>query len=203
MGSQYFSHQTLWGHSTQSEISMRDEFQTLMRGSSTEQRVGRHGLLRRLLRDSNTRPVLCECRELGSKSHSRMHICPRCLNMGYKWIEEWVMFHKLSGLHGSRRMHSMEQTKEPGDIYEPKDVFYIEHWTQPTIMDAIIEVNLDQEGNVITPVTRSKFHDIRAIEEFRMDHGRSEFWQCSCSEITIGYFGQPLLTREPMLGELP
>ena len=194
---------SIWNPNMKSTISLRDEVTSLFRGGQGDVPVGKLGIFRRLQRDSNGQPILCNCRDLGTKSKKNMHVCDQCLNEGYKWVEEWIYYHKKSGIHGSRQIHNMEITKEMGSIYMPKDVFYLEYSVLPTILDSIIEVTLDIEGNVVTPVTRKSFHNIRAVEEFRADNGRIEFFQCSCEQLTVGFFGQPLRLRIPASGRLP
>lgn len=190
------SNRTLWSQGSDG-ISLRDEVSYILRNQE-----GRIGLLRRVQRDANTKPILCTCRDAGGKGKPSVHICDKCLNTGYRWVEEWIYYHKLSAFHGGRQMQVMESIKQPGSISAPMDIFYLEYHTMPTVLDSIVEVRLDAAGKPVVPIARSAFHDIKAIEEYRLDGARIEFYQCSVAQITVGFFGQPLAERNPSLGRV-
>jgi hypothetical protein len=149
------------------EIDLRKEFSDLLYGSPQETKKGRYGLLRKMRRDSNNKPIRCICRDPVTNEPDRDTFCRYCWGHGYYWDEGWFVYY--------RNDQSFRMTEGYYKEFEG-DVFYSEYFLQVNPEDYIITVKLDQDGNVIIPVERETSFKILKADPFRSDNGRIEFY---------------------------
>lgn len=145
------------------EIDLRQEMSNLLYGASDEIAKGRQGLLRVARIDSTTgEPIKCPCRDEITDEPDLEFYCRTCLGMGFLWDERKIVYYK------------------DDDSVSKKDesYFYMEYDENPARRDWIIEVQLDQDGEPIEPVTRELFYKTLTAEAFRSDLGRIEYWRC-------------------------
>lgn len=185
------------------DVSIRAELSKVLVGSpqNGEYARGRPLLFRRMKRDANGHPLLCpQCRKQGELGIALGHPCSSCWGMGLLWREEWVVAYSWSGQSGAGGRTSRKMIVEQGTISTDTEVFYLEYLVAPTLVDKLIEVALDVEGNPITSSnpSRVRAYDIKDVDHYRLDHGRSEYWRIVAVPVTVGWIGQPLASmRQP------
>lgn len=192
----------LWTSSL--DISIRDEVTKTLEGTNTEFGRGRWFLLRRLLRDSNDRPIDCaKCKKKAYHTPIVNAVCDACFGVGYIWEEQWVIGYKWSGMSRASGRADFKKHVEAGFYEYNNNVIYLKYDTHPRIGDKIIEVSVTEDGQVITPFIREMSWDITAIDEHFLDQGRIEYWRLTINRESLKYFGQPLPYLEPSGGDLP
>ena len=182
----------LYTHFGEADISIKDEISELFK------KYSRWGLLRRMRRNANGKLLPCpQCRKIGTQGHAVMHICDKCLGVGYIWDEEWVRYYQWPGVSASTSKGSFKQYMEWGALPTNFAIIYLEAGKKPTEEDKVIEVEHDDTGTPIQPTVRKMLFDIRSIDDYRLDGGRLEYFRLAAMKQTLGRFGQPLSTAEP------
>lgn len=179
-------------------VSMKDEMHDILEPYS------RWGLFRRVRRLDGGQPLMCpQCRKVGSQNHSLVHVCDKCLGVGYIWDEEWIRFYQWPGVGAARSGRGYKEYLGWGALPTNFAVVYVEAHVNPTEEDKVIQVAFDDYGNPLEPLQRTLMFDIRAVDDYRLDSGRLEYYRLSTMKQTIGYYGQPLETQEPGPRRLP
>ncbi len=169
------------------EINMRDELHVLF------EKYSRWGLLRRIRRAPGGQLTLCpQCRKIGTQDHALYHICDKCLGIGYIWDEEWIKYYQWPGTGVARSRAKYKGYAEAGTLETNLMVIYLEAKVNPILEDKLIEVDFDDAGNPLQPYARRGLFDIRAIDDYRLDNGKMEYFRLACMKTTVGYYGQPL-----------
>jgi len=158
------------------EIDLRDEMKRLMHGDGTEIPKGRKGLLRRMRKNDNGNLILCECVDDITHEPDLDTFCPYCLGEGYKWDEEIITYYKVV-IGTNEGLAAKVQKLIPGELNVPFAFYYIEYFVNPSLQDKLVEIRLDLEGNVITPLDRHKVVRLEAVQDFRSDNGRIEYFR--------------------------
>jgi hypothetical protein len=166
------------------EVDLREEFYELLYGSSSEVAKGRPGLLRRMRTDSDGDLIQCPCVDDITGEPDIDTFCPYCWGEGYIWDEEWITYYKriVSSQEGLVRKN---QPHQPGLSNIPFAFFYLEYNVLPTVYDIVIEVSLDEDGYVNTPISRSAHFKIATPESFRSDNGRIEYWRVAATKDSV------------------
>lgn len=183
-----------------SDIDIRNEIITLLNGTNLDFGRGKWVILRRLLRDGNDRLIDCmQCKKKGYHVAQSNSVCDRCFGVGFIWKEEWFKTFQWTGTRNSGgRSH-----EDAGTLDYETNIFYFSKDAKPRNGDRIIEVILDDEGNVPTPYIRKNSWYITLVTDHILDHGRLEYFRVLANDETVKYFGQPLNYLEPSNGSLP
>lgn len=167
-----------------SEIDLREEMKLLLEGDGRYPRRGHWVVLRRMDRRQR-----CRCwKEKGAgtdqytldkgKYNEPKLRCPICNGEEYVYDDE---------LHLSRKrlvapeigLANTETMSDIGWMNINYIVFYFQHYVNPEKGDKIIEVNLDDSGNPIRPITHKEVYRIAVAEPFRDQLGRVEYWRAA------------------------
>lgn len=162
-----------------SEIDLRQEFDNLVLGADGSSRKGWPLIIRHLRRDGNGVPISCVCKNILSGSTDPR--CSYCLGEGNLWDELWYIG-RSQFLGSDGGLGSKYRASEPGRIRADTKVFFLRYDVPIRYNDKIIEVELDNEGNVVTPFVRKAVYRPETINELRSDNGRKEFLTVYCLE---------------------
>jgi hypothetical protein len=144
------------------ELDLRNEFYRTLYGAVDEEAKGRQGLLRKMRRNSDGDPIRCVCRDIVTDEPDKDYYCRYCLGMGYYWDEIKIIYYR--------------------NEKATNNDFFLEYNVAVTLIDYIITVNLDIDGNPTAPVTRDKVFKIVKVDSFQADNGRIEFWRVRAEE---------------------
>lgn len=185
------------------DISIRDEVITVLDGTSSEFSRGRWLIFRRILRDSNDKPINCmQCKKKGYHAAQANQVCDRCFGVGYLWEESWIKVFQWSGVQGGSRKSGDRELVDAGNLDYNTNVFYVKYNVFPRPGDKIIEVHTDGEGNTIQPYVRRFSWNITSVVEHYLDGGRIEYFRVLANRESSKYFGQPLNQLIPADGDI-
>jgi len=161
-------------------VDLRREFDNLVLGFQGETPIGRPFILRRMRRDSSENLVPCSCVHSLTKEPDRDFPCPYCLGNGHLFDEELVTAYKVvaSAPGGTNAAANFPKTK-PGTMYLPSARFFLSYDVNPKKDDRIVEIELDSEGDPVTPYNRVRVYEFMLVRAMRADNGKIEFWACS------------------------
>jgi len=154
------------------EIDLRAELNEIFYGSDSMEPHSFLALYRRL---GTTR---CTCwDDIRHESDPR---CPYCKGEAYLWEEEPLRTYKVvaAPIYG-KSLSTLDLDIQK--LHVLSMVFYAEYNANPKTGDAIIEVALDREGKIKSPVSRTRLWRIRLPEIMRSDRGRIEFFRIHCT----------------------
>jgi hypothetical protein len=143
--------------STKKELDLREELDRTFYGAQDEIAKKITGLLRVMRRDSNGDAIRCECRDSITDEADKDTYCPHCLGMGYLWNEIRINYYRN------------------GEESNKNVIFYIEDNISVSIIDYLVTLKLDNEGNIIQPISRDSYYKIHEVIKFRSDNGRIEY----------------------------
>ncbi len=169
-----------WSNSNRSEIDLRSEFDTLIYGDATHIPHGHLIVIRNMRRDSDGYPTKCSCFEASNTTEPDPD-CSYCLGEGYLWDENWGMAYSMhlnadSGL--ARKYIHMAPGLERTDYV----VFFIRYDSDIKYEDKVVEVRLDEEGELVLPYIREAIYKPHTIKRMRSDYGRVEYIAVFCRE---------------------
>jgi hypothetical protein len=106
--------------------------------------------------------------------------CPYCLGNGFLWDEELIYAYKVvaAAPGGSNAAANFPKT-EPGTMYLPAARFFLSYDANPKKDDRIVEIELDVNGDPVTPYNRIAVYEFMLVRAMRADNARIEFWACS------------------------
>lgn len=184
------------------DLSIREEVEDVVYGTSGEMGRGQLGIYRRIRRDQNGQKIHClQCKRQGVRGASG--VCDRCFGVGFLWDEEWVTYYHSAGLRTSTTQPQSRVLTAGGWVETNQAIVYLLKDVRPRLGDSLIEVRLTDEGEVVLPYIREKGWQFTALHEFRLDHGRLEYWRLTVVPESIDWIGQPLNTLIPNPGALP
>ena len=107
--------------------------------------------------------------------------CQYCLGEGYLWDESWLECYSMhinadSGL--ARKYLHMAPGLERTDYV----VFFFRYDTTIKYEDKIVEIKLDNEGEIVLPYIREAIYKPNTIKKMRSDYGRVEYLAVYCQE---------------------
>ncbi len=169
-----------WSNSNRSEIDLRSEFDTLIYGDATHIPHGHLIVIRNMRRYSDGYPTKCSCFEASNTTEPDPD-CSYCLGEGYLWDENWGMAYSMhlnadSGL--ARKYIHMAPGLERTDYV----VFFIRYDSDIKYEDKVVEVRLDEEGELVLPYIREAIYKPHTIKRMRSDYGRVEYIAVFCRE---------------------
>lgn len=156
------------------EIDLRENFDNLVFGKDGGTPHNHLVLLRKRKLDSNNNFIKCTCVNSLSKEANSESNCQFCLGEGYIWKETFYRCYSvLMGADGGKA----NRTKriKGGSIRTDFKIFYFKFDTKISYKDKIIELRLDNEGNVSVPYQRDAIYKPETIQEYRSDNGRLEY----------------------------
>lgn len=174
-----------------SEPSMRDEFINTMDGNFPEIAKAQKLVLRRMNRDSSGNLTPCGCVDLLTHEPDKDRACPICYGMGYLWSESYVEGYKIN-LGVEVRNALLMQMQPFGNLTIPQTVFYLKYDVDVDIRDRIVEIDLDNEGEPILPLSRIKVHMIGNCWKYKSDRGRVEYIKLWTTEESLKYLNLPV-----------
>lgn len=169
-------------------INLRQEFTDLTYGADYNTGIGMLVLIRRLRRDPLTfARTVCPCTDPLTREADLDTICPYCMGDGFFWDEEWARTFKVA--IGSTTSKARRHAHSGGGIIAQETyMFFFAYDANIRDGDSIIEVELDEEGDVAQPGRRTIKWSPNIIEQKRLDgHGRIEYYIVSCAKSNAIY----------------
>lgn len=163
-------------NSGRTESSLRDEFIDTLNGTLKEISKKQIGLLRKMRRNDSNNLIRCNCRDQVSGEPDKDTPCPLCLGEGYLFDEEYVYFYQWEPGYDST-LAQKEKITSPGLLNVPFRLFYLEYSADLSYEDKLIELSLDEDGDLIEPVRRKAIYRIGSLIDHRLDNGRIEYWR--------------------------
>jgi hypothetical protein len=167
--------------SSRGEVDLREELDDILYGTKGSVPKAQKFILRRMRRDDDNNLTQCVCVDNVTKEPDIDYLCQYCRGVGYLWDEEIVTGYKtvVSSISTSRAFDL--DKLEFGVLSLPAIVFYFPYLTNPTLQDRIVVIELDLEGDPVTPYNRQTQYEINLLVDRRSDNGRVEYWACYCS----------------------
>lgn len=171
------------------EIDLRKELNKMFTGSPSETPKGQIHILRRMRRAEGvdwvpTREeelVRCDCVSSPTEEPDITYPCSLCDGEGWLFDEEFV----LTYLEERYEYIDTETRRPYGKAPVSLTFFYIEHYKDISRFDVLIEPQLDETGELISPVRIRRRHDIHMAQPFRSDEGRIEFWRVAVNSTPV------------------
>ena len=130
-----------------SEIDLRSEFDVLIFGDSAHIPHGHFVVIRNMRRDADGYPTKCVCFEVKNTTEPDPD-CSYCLGEGYLWDESWgISYSMYINADSSRKYVHMIPGLERTDY----QVFFFRYDTNVKYEDKIVEIRLDEEGEIVLP----------------------------------------------------
>lgn len=167
VGKNYFRSGSEYGN-----ISIRDEFNDLLLGDDLGVPTGTPFLIRkaRLVAGTNI-PEVCECVDPVTREPDKDFPCPKCHGLGHYFEENIYYGWKFrSGVKSDNN-----QQASMGEVGQRSHNFYFRFNEVFGKIDAIYDVLMDTEGNVVNPIQRIAQHKPTAVDVVRLDNSRVEF----------------------------
>tara|TARA_Y100000310_G_scaffold342279_1_gene444816 strand:+ start:754 stop:1362 length:609 start_codon:yes stop_codon:yes gene_type:complete len=158
------------------EPDLRQELWNMFNGVYPEVSKAQTGLIRRMTRDASGNLTPCPCVDSMTGEPDKDRFCPICFGEGYLWEESYIQFYRTLTGSSPRNTHR-DNLVPPGLINIPLVVFYIKYNNTIGETDKVVLVNVDVEGNVIEPATRTAIYSFDAIWDYRSDRGRLEYYK--------------------------
>jgi len=70
----------------------------------------------------------------------------------------------------------------PGGLRVDWRIFFVRYDTAIRYGDKVVEMKLDDEGEVVVPYVRESIYEPQTIQKFRSDNGRVEYIAIHCRE---------------------
>lgn len=161
-------------------VDLRREFDNLVLGYQGETPIGRPFILRRMRRDSSDNLIACSCVHNLTREPDRDFPCPYCHGSGWLFDEELVTAYMVvaSAPGGSNAAANFPKTP-PGTMYVPAARFFLSYEVNPKKDDRIVQIELDSNGDPVTPYNRIIVYEFMLVRAMRADNAKIEFWACS------------------------
>ena len=161
------------------EIDLRVELDELFFGYKSGIRHGYLCLIQHLRRDERNKPIACTCLDPLTKEADPD--CSYCASVGYLFDEQWYWtYSTYGGADGG--LINRNTWMPPGAVRVDFKVFYFRYDVPIFYGDKIVEVKMDTEGNIVTPVVRSVLYSPQTINKLRADNSRIEYITVYCRE---------------------
>lgn len=174
-----------------SEPDMREEAINTLEGSSPEIAKGQPGVLRKMRRDDGGNLILCDCVNTVTKEPDKDRFCPICFGEAFLWDETNILFYRT--LESSDTANSVSnKLQEVGLINTPIVVFYTRYDVDITNDDKMVELELELDGTVSTPLKRKRIYRIETCWDYRSDNGKLEYWKVFSHLENVKYLNAPV-----------
>lgn len=158
--------------SIRKEVDLRKETKDTFTGSIYEIPKAFKVMLRKFRRNAANYRIPCSCNVAKEgQGHQR---CSVCLGEGYLWDEHYIETYKID-IGSDQEKAGASLLTEIGRSKKQFCKFYAQSTVTVDYEDKIIELALDQEGNVIKPEKRNITWTINTLNEKRSDTGRIEY----------------------------
>ena len=168
------------------EINMRQELINSLDGVFPEIKKAQKVLLRKMRRDDNDNLVKCSCVDETTREPDKTNFCKLCYGEGNLWDETYIDViykHPESDVTQSESEHF----NAIGLQNVPLMIFYTRYSALLTSDDKIVELVLNNEGEIVYPPRRRNiFRIVRAID-YRLENGRLEFWKLYCFQENVRF----------------
>lgn len=162
------------------EIDLREEMDNILFGEDGGPRHGNLVLIRNMRRDSDGYATRCQCSD-GQTTVEPDPDCSYCYGEGYLWDESWAWaFWMYAGSDGGFVKRFLRMP--PGEVRVDYKVFFFRYDTNIKYGDKIVEVLLDEDGEVELPYVREAIYKPQTLAKRRSDNGRIEFIAAFCRE---------------------
>lgn len=161
------------------EVDLRAELDEIFFGYQSGIRHGYLVLMRRMRRGTNGIAESCTCKN----EHTREPDpdCSYCLGEGYLWDEDWVWTYSMYANDASG-LASRITFLPPGNVRVDYKIFFLRYDSDIQYGDKIVEVKLDEEGNLVVPYIRQAIYKPQTINKYRSDNSRIEYIAVYCKE---------------------
>ncbi len=179
-----------FGTSGNTEPDMRQEMIRTLQGYYPEVSKGRYFILRRMDRDANGETTPCGCIDEITKEPDKDSFCAFCFGTGMLFAEEYILAYKtlLDTTFSSRRRHDM---MEAGNLDVPFVAFYTAYDGYITREDKIVEVALNDDGSVITPLKYIAVYEVDKAWDYRADNGKLEYYKVFTHKEEVKFITTP------------
>lgn len=174
------------GYSGNKEISIRQELLNTLNGSMQEIAKAEQGIWRKMRQDANGKLINCPCVDAITGEPDRDYYCPVCLNEKYLFDELLIQFYRVQ--------HTSDKglkSVDVGLVNTMDCVFYIQSDINISDSDKIIQINLDDEGNLVKPIKRIQVWQLTEVVKLRLDNGRVEFRKAFARIEDVKYLNTP------------
>jgi len=154
------------------DIDMRKEFAAMINGTDEVRPLGTQIVLQSLVRDSRGKLIRSPYAYAMTGEVPLDKRYPNTTITGYKCSESLVRAYVVPF---QLRYYASLQIEEPGVDNESKYLFYLDNDLDVKSEDVFVTIALDEEGNVINPVTPLKDFVIIEIPTHSEINGRGEF----------------------------
>jgi len=162
------------------ELDLRAEMDEILFGTPNGPKHGKMLLIRNMRRDSDGYPTECECQS-GQTTREPDPDCSYCLGEGYRWDENYAWgFSMYAGADNG--MVRRYVTMAPGQVRVDYKIFFFRYDTTILYGDKVIELKLDNDGDVELPYVREAIYKPQTLQKRRADNGRLEFIAAFCRE---------------------
>jgi len=170
---------SFYSSTSSTEPSMRDELDNTFDGVFPEVAKKQQAVLRRMRRTDTGELIPCPCVDELTKEPDRDTFCPVCGGEGFLWDETWLDVYKIV-IRSDVGLAGKEDLFAPGLMNVPLVLFYTRSTVDVSEQDKLVELVLDDEGEVVTPYERRELYRIGTAIDFRSDNGRLEYWKLDC-----------------------
>lgn len=181
--------------SLRTEPDLRQELINTLDGEFPEISKKQTGLLRTMRRDSSNNLIPCPCVDVVSGEPDKDQFCAVCMGSGSLWDETYITFWRTLEGFGAGHALSNELT-HPGNINNRLVTFYLRYSDTITSADKIIQLKLDDAGDIVTPQTRLTVYRINRFWDYRADNGRVEFYKVYTNEEDIKFLNPPSYSEQ-------
>jgi len=175
------SSRPLYPSSGSTEPDMRKELKNTLEGHYPEIAKGQKALLRKMRVDSSGNTTACPCVDLVTKEPDKDVFCPVCHGDGKLWDETYIDVYKVLLKSDVGNVYR-EVVNAPGLNNANMAVFFCKSAVAISNQDKIVELVLDNDGEVATPFKRRGLYKIVVAVDYRADGGRLEYWKLDCYE---------------------
>lgn len=164
---------------TTGELDLRAELDELFYGYKSGIRHGWPVVLRRMRRDAEGKKISCSC--VDSLTREADPDCSYCYGERYLWDEDWAWtYSTFAG--GTTGLTNKLKYMPPGAVGSDLRTFYFRYDADIQYGDKIVEMKLDEEGNLVVPYVRESIYFPQTIIRHRSDNSRIEYITAQCRE---------------------
>lgn len=160
-----------WGVArTNRNVDLRQWFDSTVKERSAHDPdyIGMWVLHRQMRLTENSNMVECVCNV--NKEAQRNPRCSSCLGEGYLWDEHLIKVFKVE------RPRKELNVGGAGVIAQESIVFYLpSNMYRMSRRDRLVEISLDEEGNIVKPIRRFHVHYVGNIDVKRGNDGKVEY----------------------------
>ena len=163
------------------EIDLRVGLNQLLFGSAEEEAHGQIFIIRHFRIDENDRKIKCPvCSHPSTGEGTSKYKCQYCNGEGYLWDEHTAIGYRTEE---SPAFRFFGKETEFGEVPMVSPFITFPHYVTIDKRDMLIDPTLDEEGNIVSPISISRKYKVPWLREFRLDGGRIEYIKVRITEI--------------------